>query len=299
MGLLLTWLPVLILCSIVDRNPIQPESMRIKLNKFVDAVRKALLNPELRNTYIKETGRARKSFIWTDILQQDNLFQEDFFTRFAGQGRIRWHYGIAHDILAGIEASYVAKHGRNWLKNVEEARSALVTGPTNMQGLDRKFNHEEIWQVVASFVLFGTAIFGAFLISFWTPTIGLGCRSGGYMIFFILACTSFIIELVCWRYLPAGSVWDDGPIGRFGTRLHRRISRGGQRDRWLPQLIEKFTWWWENSWKRDIVEVTILRPMECINTFWLTYIVMAQTTGSYATCDCQVRTYILPAFLFN
>ena len=272
----------------MDRNPIQPEAMRLKLNKFVEAVRKALLNPELRDTYIKETGRPRKSFTWTATLQQDNLFQEDFFTRFAGQGRVRWHYGIAHDILAGIEASYVAKHGRNWLKDTEEARSALVTGPTNMQGLNREFNYEEIWQVVASFVLFGTAIFGAFLISFWTPTIGLGCRSGGYMIFFILACTSFIIELLCWRYLSAGSVWDDGPISRLGTRLQRRISRSSQQYRRLPYLIQKFIWWWENSWKRDLVEVAILRPLECINTFWLLYIVMAQTTGSYTTCDCQV-----------
>lgn len=272
----------------MDRNPIQPEAMRIKLNKFVDAVRKALLNPELRDTYIKETGRRRKSFTWTSSLQQDNLFQENFFTRFAGQGRVRWHYGIAHDILAGIEASYVAKHGRNWLKNIEAARSALVTGPTNMQGLNGGFNYEGIWQIVASFVLFGTSIFAAFLISFWTPTIGLGCRSGGYMIFFILACTSLIIELLCWRYLPAGSIWDDGPVGRLGLHLQRRVSRGGQRFGKFPQLLQQFIWWWGNSWKRDIIEIAILRPLECINTLWLIYIVMAQTTGSYATCDCQV-----------
>ena len=81
LGLLLAWLPVLILCSIVDRNPIAVEATRIKLNRLLDSVRSALLNPGLRNTYIKEIGRRPSDFAWTKVLNNEEYFREDFFIR--------------------------------------------------------------------------------------------------------------------------------------------------------------------------------------------------------------------------
>ena len=282
-GLLLSWLPTFILCSIVDRNPTQAEAVQAKLNKIVDAVRKALLNPELRETYIKETRRPYKSFSWTALLDNDDYFHEEFFTQFAGQGRVRWHYGIAHGILAGIEDTYVAQRGRNWLRNSEEARTALVEGPTDMHGLVHGFDPNEFWQMLASFMIVSTAVFGAFLLSYWTPTIGLGCRSGGYMIFYILACINLFIELICWYYMAPGEKWE-----RFGTNIQRRMSRGKSENHVLSRWAKRFSSWWQSLCKRDVIEIFILRPLECMNTIWLIYIVMAQTTGSYSNCECEV-----------
>ena len=100
-------------------------------------------------------------------------FQGDFFTRFAGQGRIRWHYGVAHSILTGIEDSFVADYGRDWLRNAEKARTKLVTGPQKILGL-RRFDFREFWQIVSSIFIVCGAVSGAFIISFSTPTVGLG-----------------------------------------------------------------------------------------------------------------------------
>ena len=289
-GLLLAWLPTFILCSIVDRNPTQAEAVQAKLNKLVDAVRRALLNPELRETYIKETRRPYKSFSWTALLDNDDYFHEDFFTGFAGQGRVRWHYGIAHGILAGIEDAYVARRGRNWLRDSEEARTALVEGPRDMHGLIHEFDPNVFWQMLASFVIVSTAVFGAFLLSYFTPTIGLGCRSGGYMIFYILACVNLFIEFLCWLYLGPREKGDgEDAIQRLGTNIQRRMSRAGKENHVLFRWARKFSSWWQSLCKRDVIEIFILRPLEIVNTIWLMYIVMAQTTGSYTSCGCEVR----------
>lgn len=288
LGLLLAWLPTLILCSIVDRNPVQAEAIRNKLNKLVDAVRRALLNADLRETYIREIGRRREDFSWTEYLRNDLLFGEEIFTRFAGQGRIRWHYGVAHGILAGIEENYVAEHGRGWLQDSEEARTALVKGPEKLSGLGG-FDVRELWQIASSFLIVALSGTGAFILSYFTPTVGLGCRSGGYLIFNCIALGTFIIESLIWRFVPEGSIWDNGPITRFGNTLTRRISRGYPGN--IHPALRRLTWWLKNSSSRDRLEALVLRPLECVNTIWLAYIVMAQTFGSYKNCGCMCSTW--------
>lgn len=283
LGLLLTWLPTLILCSIVDRNPIQADAIRNKLNKLLDAVRRALLNKDLRETYIRETGRPREDFSWTEKLRNDDYFREEFFTRFAGQGRVRWHYGVAHGILTGVEESYVAEKGRGWLWNSEEARTALVKGPTNMHGLG-KFDMRELWQIGCAFLMVALSGTGAFILSYYTPTVGLGCRSGGYLIFNVSALGIFVIESLIWKFVPEGSIWDSDPLSRFGTTLRRTLSRRDIED--FHPTFRKLIWWWKNSSSRDRLEAIILRPLECANMTWLAYIVTAQTFGSYRTCEC-------------
>ena len=121
LGLLLGWLPVMILVTIVDRNPTAIEAVRRKLNNLVDEVRKALLDPKLRDSYMTETRRSARDFAWTECLRDEDFFFGDFFTQFSGQGRVRWHYGVAHSILAGIESKFMAFEGRNWLKDPDMA----------------------------------------------------------------------------------------------------------------------------------------------------------------------------------
>ncbi len=61
----------------------------------VDGVKTSLLNLQLREAYIRETSRTMKDFDWTQLLGDENCFEGDFFVRFAGQGRLRFHYGVA------------------------------------------------------------------------------------------------------------------------------------------------------------------------------------------------------------
>ena len=288
LGLLLAWLPTLILCCIVDRNPISADAIRSKLNKLVDAVRVALLNPELRGTYIRDTGRPQQQFAWTKILSDEDYFRQDFFTRFAGQGRVRWHYGVAHSILAGIEESYLSKHGRDWLRDAEAARTSLVKGPPGLKGL-HWFDFREFWQVLAAFIIVIASIGGAFILSYFTPTVGLGCRSGGYLVYTVSSIGIFMIEGLCWLIVPEGSSSDDDPVTRLGNRLDRRLSRSIERN-WIVAArtsLRRLLWWWRSLTTRDRFDVLLLRPLEVANSVWLCYIVLAQTFGAYKTCNCQ------------
>lgn len=89
-GLLLSWLPVLVLSSITDRNPVAADEIRHQLNSFLDLVRNALLDPARRDLYIKAIGGTEDEFTWTKYLEDDPKI---IFTQFAGQGRVRWHVG--------------------------------------------------------------------------------------------------------------------------------------------------------------------------------------------------------------
>lgn len=174
LGCLLSWLPVLIFASIVDRNPNAADSILLELNSFLDRVRSALLDVNLRSTYLVVQDTTRRAswrrhqqdhdFAWTSALDNDDYFQLDFFTEFAGQGRLRWHYGVAHSILAGIEGSFMAAAGRNWLKDADWARTKMIVGPERMFGL-RWFDFRILWQIISSiFILVGT-VGGAFILS--------------------------------------------------------------------------------------------------------------------------------------
>ena len=223
------------------------DAIRLKLNRFLDAVRGALLIPELRNTYIRDTNRRSDEFEWTMLLDNEDYFKKDFFTKFAGQARIRWHYGVAHPILAGIEDAHVAEHGRNWLENAEEARTSFVRGPKEASDLFW-FDFREFWQILGAALIVVGSAGGAFIISYWTPTVGLGCRSGGYIIFVVNAMGLLIFEMISW--------WC------------------------VPSMVN-----------RQRLEVFFFRPAELINAAWLTYIVAAQTFGSYNNCECKASTW--------
>jgi hypothetical protein len=130
----MAWFPVLILCSFVDRIPWGTDEIRIRLNNLLDTVREALLDKDLRETYMRHEGRKLHDFEWVEALpSQTFMGSSGFFTGFAGQGRVKFHYGVANPILTGIEEAYVARSGRGWLgsskKEIWESRTAMVPGP--------------------------------------------------------------------------------------------------------------------------------------------------------------------------
>ena len=165
-GLLLSWLPVLVLVTIIDRNPVAPEVVRRQLNDLVDEVRVALLDPSLQNSYMIDTHRGPRDFTWTSQLSNDDFFQGSFFTCFAGQGRVRWHYGVAHSILAGIEKTFVARKGRDWLRDENKALTYMVDGPEEgeFEGL-RHFDFRMVWQIMSSITIVAGTAAGAFILS--------------------------------------------------------------------------------------------------------------------------------------
>ena len=106
---------------IVDRNTVAADRIRMKLNRLLAAVRSALLNDECRKFYGERIHATPEFFNWINILG-DEIF-DDLFADFAGQGRIRWHYGIAHPLLCSFEDSFMAEHGRGWLPENDANRA--------------------------------------------------------------------------------------------------------------------------------------------------------------------------------
>ncbi|CAI6244916.1 unnamed protein product [Periconia digitata] len=329
MGCLLAWFPILIMASIVDRNPIAANAIKKKINTLIDHVRHALLDEQHRNNFL-ESFKDQPEF---HVLKEkvENIakkaeYMDEFFVEFAGQARIRWHYGAAHPILSDIERCYIAGKGRNWLADEKEARTNLVLGPVNDEGLVW-FDIREYWQVASAIIIVGGSCGGAFILSFFTPTVGLGCRSGGYVIFFTISLGLLIVEMIVWLVL---SSYQPQLVTRTATYLHnnatfdqwgydaqhewshikRRASsllRATQN--WCIRLVISIVIlypWNDKAEMAEKVEGSIdillkrframdarkrwewffFRPMEAFNSVWLMYIITAQTIGSYKTCDC-------------
>ncbi|KAH7076864.1 hypothetical protein BKA63DRAFT_602596 [Paraphoma chrysanthemicola] len=134
-------------------------------------------------------------------------FSEDF----AGQGRIRWHSGIAHPVLSDIENCHIGRLGRNWLTKEREALANLALGPVNDSGLawiDVHFT----FKALSATAIVGGCCGGGFIISQFTPTVGIGCRGGGYLVFFSVAMALLIVELLVWISTPSTTsmpVWKE------------------------------------------------------------------------------------------
>lgn len=79
----------------------------------------------------------------------------------------------------------------------------------------------QLWQVLGAIFLVGGTSAGAFILSYNTPTVGLGCRTGGYMIFFVVAFVLLLAEIVVW--------WLTSPLrkhDRFQEVYSRHVANG-------------------------------------------------------------------------
>lgn len=313
---------VLILSSIVDRNPIASDDIRRKLNKLVDAVCESLQDEENRLEFarsFRDLPQSQQMAVWLDqIATQAQLIKHGYFTGFAGQGRVRFHYGAAHAILIDIEKAYVAAHGRGWLKDEHEARSSLVLGETERSFV--WFDGRQLWQILSALAIVGGTTAGAFILSFYTPTVGLSCRSGGYVVFAVVAFGLLILEFVTWMY--TSPVRNEKQWRRLSERLDRlgapsthpeatskrsvvpRVLLGASKSvtrtlkrirRLLPrvfkQKIENVCAASQRLTVRQWAEITVFQPVEAFNTVWLLYLFMAQTTGAFNNCACETSIW--------
>ena len=133
--------------------------------------------------------------------------------------------------------------------------------------------------------------------------MGLGCRSGGYLIFIVVALGTFALELLVWPLMRDGTVLphfrrqfaSEDLITFWGSSLKRRLSPDGRnRSRFVGAVrdgLSKTLIWWSRLTLRDCMEVFLLRPFEIGNFLWLVYIVMAQTFGFYQNCDCMASIW--------
>ena len=246
LGLLLSWVPVLILTSIVDRNPVTADELRRRLNGLINSVREALFDGANRQVVIDQSGGWSDDLGWLKSVQDDARYSE-FLQQFAGQGRVRMHYGVAHPILSSLDASYVGEQGRHWLRHEYEAIRCLAYGRPSPKGLF-SFDPREFWQILSSIIVVDGVISGAFVLSYLTPTVGLGCRSGGYMISMIITGTLLVAEMLVW----------------WATSRHSHIRKHAEPVFRLAETVS-------TSWLLYIViaqTVGLYRTCSCISSTW-------------------------------
>jgi hypothetical protein len=184
--------------------------------------------------------------------------------------------------------AFVAKKGRGWLgtspAEVQAARTALVLGPEKgffVEGL-KFFDPREFWEVLSTLIIVMRTIGGAWVLSYFTPTLGLGCRSGGYTVFFIIACAMAIFEALSWWLIPE-------PLGTLSPR-YISMANMPPTTSYIERLIQRFRVTLNND-SRYIFQFCVMRPMEVTNLTWLLYIVFAQVLGSYRNCECLASTW--------
>ncbi|KAL2222353.1 hypothetical protein M432DRAFT_588227 [Thermoascus aurantiacus ATCC 26904] len=304
LGLLLSWLPVLILCSIVDRNPVTADDVRRRLNKLIDSVRLALQDEQIRREYIntfQDQPEAERMKEWIDSVSLESRFMYEFFVGFAGQGRVRWFYGVAHSIICNIENCYIAERGRNWLHNEMEARTHLILGPVDDEG-PLWFDFRDLWQIIGAVTIVGSTIAGAFILSYYTPTpFGVGD-----------AC---LVDLFASARLTSTTAVDATTVSVFATSPESPTTWGGvsvedfaikclvaclsilplmdkpHRLRQAEHTLRSHLGSFHDLTFQQKSELLFFRPLEVINAAWLLYIVMAQTVGYYRSCSCVTSVW--------
>lgn len=158
--------------------------------------------------------------------------------------------------------------------------------------LDR-LNYREMQQVFcAALIVFGT-ICGAFILSFFTPTVGLGCRSGGYLIYFVSAVALILAESMIWWLIDERQKTLRAWFVRLWCSTSERLELEATSERILQQLrthgptqkvvnVSKAAvqplkdvvpGWLKESWRDSSaaakVECATFRLAEGTNTVWL------------------------------
>ncbi|KAK6334158.1 hypothetical protein TWF696_002660 [Orbilia brochopaga] len=202
LGLLMGWLPVLVSAAIIDRNTVDSEYVGALLNKLMRRV----------HPY--------------DIT----------FTKFVGQGRRRWHYGVAHPILNMLE-----RHPQHRLtRPVDWHAVAVDTLSEDWEAASLAsyrityFSKWEFVHMLAAWLTIGLSVLGAWYISFNTPTVGLGCRSFSYVMFASVCTLGGLIELALYPvvYRPVRRrrtdefIPTDGWRGYFTSKRFRTRMNG-------------------------------------------------------------------------
>ena len=186
---MLSWVPTLVIAGVVDRNPTATRDLCAKFNNFLAMVSGIIRETKARQAVNREAG------LDGDMAHLDldgvMVLPGPYFTMFAGQGRVRWHAMVAPPILAGIER-LIAERGRGWLENGQLAKSVMLK-PHGSHHHAWSYSHW-CWQALTSIAIVGGNIASGFIISFYTPTVGLGCRSGSYLIFAVIALAAGGIE---------------------------------------------------------------------------------------------------------
>jgi len=241
-GILITWLPLLLFFSILDRNPNSADRTRRFIHRWLWNVRAVQAwerdrdaVPSLRNA---TTQQQHAPYWWTEerellaIAARRNEDREPGhectprskceLSTFIGQGRHMGYFGLAL-CVAKAKAGSEKKHtgdGNGWEMQLEEMVDAT------RGHLDAK--PPLAWRLlsVTALALVWWELGMGMTISYNIPTVGVGCRFGSYLVYGALSTIPWFAHV--YRYLgpqaDRGKEWRRKP-GRMVGRLLNGMSR--------------------------------------------------------------------------
>ena len=176
LGLLLTWLPVVVVATIVDRNPISATRCKVLIERWLYNI-DGLFAMDLRSPQPRLPRHE-----WARGEQTDTFSVGGF----VGQGR-RMRYCAVTDTVLDMIGN-------------KTSTEMPLPGPDQATILQTNLpKRSPAWYGV--WVLSGlivTLAFGmAFLVSYKTPTVGLGCRSLAYMVWYLTSSISWVLLFFC------------------------------------------------------------------------------------------------------
>lgn len=121
-----------------------------------------------------------------------------------------------------------------------------------------------VWAAFVGIILFWCTTGAGILIAYETPTVGLGCDSGGYLLYGILVTYSWILLL----------------LSAYLSHRHAINTEGGEPNTWWCSLLAAFTCYTGKF-------------IAGINALWLLCASVFQFTNLYNTCWCSTSSLSL------
>jgi hypothetical protein len=196
LSFLLTWFPILVLLSIIDASRAGCSDSRVEpLNEIIRSCRLQLQDAKFRGDLARECGASEIHFTFGPSSLSTT---QGMFHKFAGQGRQPWFRGAAPSIMADSEEHYIADAGRGWLLREKRAMEALLLPPIGPRR--SAFYPDALGQSIAAFAIVIGCAGSAIIVSYFTPTVGLGCRSNGYVVNVCITVALVVLETCMWGF---------------------------------------------------------------------------------------------------
>jgi len=184
LGLLLSWIPSLVVMAIVDRNPASSTRCQELIERWlynIDKVVERQLREQNVRTAPQPPTTPSSLQPWNPMADMWNpaANKRPFgIGVFVGQGRYLRYCGVANTVLKRYSDSNGMPQNIQLNGSIE---NSLTTRPGS-------------WWIIWGFgqAIVATSFGMAFMVSFNTPTIGLGCRSLLYMIWYLLTWVSWM-----------------------------------------------------------------------------------------------------------
>jgi hypothetical protein len=163
LGILFGWLPILVCYAILDRNPVSSDRSSELFNRW-------LFNVRAVRDWVDSDGADDPVWWNPGNIGNDHMGVGDY----VGQGRRTGYNGLAWAVLAehGNFERTLRVNPANYDNYAQAVQTAMATRPIS-------------WYLIAltGLCVIWWQVLSAFVISYFTPTIGLGCRALSFLLY--------------------------------------------------------------------------------------------------------------------